>query len=227
MIRRLKLSNIPLYLQILAGMFIGILIGFIALNTNSASFVRDWIQPWGQIFIRLLQLIAIPLVFISLIKGMAGLKSIKKFSQIGGKTISIYICTTICAILIGLTMGLLIHPGNLVNHNQAEFLQEKYHSTAEEKKLTAAQTHEYGPLAFLNDIIPNNIIKASADNSKMLQVIFFAIFFGAAMLVLSPGKVQPVIILVDSLNDIILKNGRLYHFICTLGCCCLNGRARY
>ena len=124
---RQKISDIPLYLQILIGMITGIIIGLIALQVDGGdTFIRHWIQPWGQIFIRLLQLIAIPLVFISLIKGMTGLKDISKFSRIGGKTIGTYICTTVVAILIGLAMGLLVQPGKLVNHEQVAHLQEQF-----------------------------------------------------------------------------------------------------
>ncbi len=205
MTTRKRLSNIPLYLQILIGMVAGIIIGLVALRVDGVPFIRNWIQPWGQVFIRLLQLIAIPLVFISLIKGMTGLKDISKFSRIGGKTIGIYICTTVVAILIGLSMGLLVQPGKLVKQDQIAHLQEQYHNAAEEKKLAAEHTREQGPLAFLNDIVPNNIIKASSDNGKMLQIIFFAVFFGLATLALPAKKVQPVIALFDSLNDIILK----------------------
>ena len=205
MTTRKRLSDIPLYLQILIGMVAGIIIGLVALRVDGVPFIRNWIQPWGQVFIRLLQLIAIPLVFISLIKGMTGLKDISKFSRIGGKTIGIYICTTVVAILIGLAMGLLVQPGRLVKQDQIAHLQEQYHNAAEEKNLAAEQTREQGPLAFLHDIVPNNIIKASSDNGKMLQIIFFAVFFGLATLALPAKKVQPVIALFDSLNDIILK----------------------
>ena len=95
-------------------MVAGIIIGLVALQFNGELFIKHWVQPWGQLFIRLLQLIAVPLVFISLIKGMTGLKDISKVSKIGGKTIGIYICTTVAAILLGLTMGLLIQPGKLI-----------------------------------------------------------------------------------------------------------------
>ncbi|WP_291528326.1 dicarboxylate/amino acid:cation symporter [Bacteroides sp. UBA939] len=203
---RQKLSATPLYMQILIGMIAGIVIGIIALQAKGgAIFVSHWIQPWGQIFIRLLQLIAVPLVFISLIKGMTGLKDISTFSRIGGKTIGIYICTTVIAILLGLAMGLLIQPGKLVNHEQVAHLQEHYHTVAEEKKLAAEQTNEQGPLAFLTDIVPSNVIEAASDNGKILQIIFFAVFFGLASLALPAQKVQPVIALFNSLNDIVLK----------------------
>lgn len=200
-----RLLSIPLYVQILIGMIAGIVIGLVALEFNGEPFIKNWVQPWGQLFIRLLQLIAVPLVFISLIKGMTGLKDISKVSKIGGKTIGIYICTTVAAILLGLAMGLLIKPGKLVDREEVIQLQKSYHTAVQEKKVAAQQTKDQGPLAFLNDIVPNNIIKSASDNSKMLQVIFFAVIFGIATLALPTRKVQPVIDLFDSLNDIILK----------------------
>lgn len=84
-------------------------------------------------------------------------------------------------------------------------MQDSYKTIVEEKKQAAEMTHNQGPLAFLYDIIPNNIVSATADNSKMLQVIFFAVFFGIAALTIAPDKVAPVIKLFDGLNDIILR----------------------
>lgn len=200
-----KIFNLPLYIQILLGMVIGIIIGMIALPLNGITFVEHWIRPWGQIFIRLLQLIAIPLVFVSLVKGVIGLKDISTFSRLGGKTVLIYIGTTIIAVLLGISLGLIVKPGKLVNQEQVISMQESYQSVVTEKKLAAEQTQSQGPLTFLNDIVPNNIISAAGDNSKMLQVIFFAIFFGLAMLTIPQEKTKPVALLFDGLNDIILK----------------------
>ncbi len=202
---KVKTRSFTLYLQILLGMIAGIAIGIIAVYSQSDKFVQDWIRPWGQVFIRLLQLIAIPLVFISLVKGVTGLNDIKKFSRLGGKTILIYIGTTFVAVVLGLVLGLIVKPGKLVNHEQVAHMHEDYKAIVEEKKLAAEMTHDQGPLAFLNDIIPNNIVSATADNSKMLQVFFFAIFFGIAALTIAPDKLAPVITLFDGLNDIILR----------------------
>ena len=196
--------TIPLYLQILIGMIAGILIGFVAIRLNGGLFVNNWIKPWGQLFIRLLQLIAIPLVLISLIKGVTGLKDISRLSRIGGKTILIYMGTTVVAVVIGLCLGLIIKPGNYVNRDQVSHLQIEYQSVIEQKKEEAFSTQDQGPLRFLFDIVPNNVVSAASDNSKMLQVIFFALFFGIAALSLPPQKVEPVIRIIDSLNDIIL-----------------------
>lgn len=200
-----KKISIPLYLQILIGMIAGIILGFIAIALNSERFITQWIKPWGQLFIRLLQLIAIPLVLFSLIKGVTGLKDIGRLSRIGGKTILIYMATTVIAVVIGIGMGLIVKPGNLVNRDQVKHLQANYQSVVEEKKQEAAITQDKGPLNFLNDIIPNNIVSATADNSKMLQVIFFALFFGIAALSIPPEKVAPVLRFIDGMNDIILR----------------------
>lgn len=200
-----KKFSFPLYLQILAGMIAGIIIGIIAIQLHGGQFIQDWIRPWGNIFIRLLQLIAIPLVFLSLIKGVTGLNDISKFSRLGGKTILIYLATTVFAVTIGLTMGLTVKPGTLVNQEQVAHMQESYRNIAAEKALEAELTQDKGPLHFLNDIVPNNFISAAGDNSKMLQVIFFAIFFGIATLMIPKDKAQPVIAVIDGLNDIILK----------------------
>ena len=198
-------KKLPLYIQILIGMIVGIIIGFIATSMDGISIVRNWIQPWGQLFIRLLQLIAIPLVFISLVKGVTGLKDISRFSKLGGKTILIYLCTTVIAVLLGLSMGLLVKPGNLVDREQVAHLEQSYQDVVVQRQEQLIQSQNKGPLSFLNDIVPNNIISASSDNSRILQVIFFAIFFGMATLALPTEKTTAVVHLFDNLNDIILR----------------------
>ncbi len=198
-------QSFPLYLQILFGMIAGIGMGLLALWLDGTVLVTHWIRPWGQLFIRLLQLIAIPLVFTSLIKGVTGLKDVSTFSRIGGKTVLFYLGTTTVAVLLGLALGLLVRPGALVNRDQVAEMEESYRSIVAEKKQTAEQTHDQGPLTFLNDIVPANIVDAAGDNSKMLQVIFFALFFGVAAITLPSEKVRPVIAVIDGLNDIILK----------------------
>ena len=198
-------KKFPLYIQILIGMVVGIIIGFIATHTGSATIVKDWIQPWGQLFIRLLQLIAIPLVFISLVKGVTGLKDISRFSKLGGRTILIYLCTTVVAVLLGLSMGLLVKPGNLVDREQMVHLQEDYQEVVMQRQEQVIQAQDKGPLNFLTDFVPNNFISAAGDNSRILQVIFFAIFFGLATLSLPSEKTASVVQFFDSLNDIILR----------------------
>ncbi|KAA6328539.1 Proton glutamate symport protein [termite gut metagenome] len=200
-----KAFSIPLYLQILLGMGAGILIGIIALHFNGTPFIQNWIYPWGRLFIRLLQLIAVPLVIVSLIKGVIGLKDISKFSRMGGRALIIYVVTTMIAIMIGLSMGLLVKPGEMVDQTQIAHIQEKYQVIAEEKAIVAEQSKEQGPLAFIDDIVPNNIFSATTDNARMLQIIFFTLFFGIAALTIPSAKIKPVVELFEGLNDILLR----------------------
>jgi len=187
--------KIPVYLQILAGMCIGIIAGLIAININGQQFIIDWVRPWGRVFIRLLQLVAVPLVFMSLVKGIIGLGDISRFSKMGLKTISLYVITTVIAILLGTTLVSVIKPGQFFDASQTIVVEEPLSVT----------TQGGGPLDFLFEIIPNNIFAALGDNSKMMQIIFFALLFGVAALTIGKKEVKPVLKLVNSLYAIILK----------------------
>jgi Na+/H+-dicarboxylate symporter len=151
----------------------------------------------------MLQLIAVPLVLVSLIKGVTGIEDIRRFSQIGLKALLIYMSTTVCAILVGLALVLSVKPGNFVDAAVASQMKESYQHVVNEKMSAAESTSEQGPLSFLNDIVPDNLFAASSNNSKMLQVIFFAIFFGIAAISLPKEKTKAVLKVVDSLYDII------------------------
>lgn len=198
-------KQIPLYLQILIGMAFGLIFGLIAVNYNLEIFTIKWIKPWGTIFLNLLKLIAVPLIFVSLVKGISGLSNISKLSSMGLKTLGLYITSTLVAITIGLVLVNTIQPGNTFpEERQAEF-QEKFGANLEERQSAAKEISEQSPLQFIVDMVPSNIFKASTDNSKMLQIIVFAILFAIAMILLPSRTVEPVKRLLDSLNDIILK----------------------
>lgn len=200
-----NIASIPLYIKILVGMIAGIATGMLFISFGQGEVVQLWIKPWGNIFIRMLQLIAVPLVLVSLIKGVTGIEDIRRFSQIGLKALLIYMSTTVCAILVGLTLVLSVKPGNFVDAAVASQIKESYQHVVNEKMSAAESTSEQGPLSFLNDIVPDNLFAASSNNSKMLQVIFFAIFFGIAAISLPKEKTKAVLKVIDSLYDIILK----------------------
>lgn len=200
---KMNKKKLPLYLQILIGMIVGIGIGLIALQFHGDKFINDWVRPWGQVFIRLLQLIAIPLVFFSLIKGVMGVMDVSRFAKIGIRTVVIYMLTTVCAILLGLSLGLLVRPGKFFNSNDKAGLISKYETQVEASANEASQEHP--PLAILDEIIPANFVRAASDNGKILQVIFFAILLGIAIIVLPSDKMQPVIRFFDAFYLIMLK----------------------
>lgn len=201
----MKFSNLPLYVKILIGMVLGILLGVVSLQIGAASYVTDYVKPFGEIFMRLLKLIAIPLVMISLIKGVGSLGDVASLSKIGVKTILIYICTTLLAITLGIALVELIAPGNVVSPESAASMQSSYSTTVAARTTQAEQMSQTPPLQFLIDIFPDNMTQATGNNGGMLQVIVIAILVGVATLMVGREKSAPFIRLIESLNDIVIK----------------------
>ena len=161
------------------GMVLGVVFGAVFTQFEGGDeIISDWIKPFGIIFINTLKLIAMPLILGSLIKGVSDLKDISKLSLMGGKTIGIYLLTTILAVSIGLFMVNTIRPGNSIADSTRMDLIASYESDAAEKYEVAQKQKEAGPLQALIDLVPDNIFKATTENGNMLQVIFFALFFG-------------------------------------------------
>ena len=198
-------KKLPLIWKILIGMFLGMVWGVLAHALGWDKFTTDWIKPWGVIFLNMLKLIAVPLIFVSLISGIASLTDISKLSKIGVKTLVIYVLTTVFAITVGLALVNIVKPGNTFPEEKKIEYQQKFSESLANKKSVAEQKKQQSLLHFLVDMVPENIVKASSDNSKMLQVIFFAIVFGIAMVLLPDEKVSTVKRFIDGLNDIILK----------------------
>ncbi len=202
------MRKLELHWKILIGMVLGILFGFLMTGFDwGASFVGDWIQPLGTIFVKLLKLIAIPLIIASLVKGISDLKDISKFRNIGLRTIGIYIVTTVVAITIGLVLVNIVQPGNGISEETVTKLTDTYASSeGVTKKMDEAMKQKgSGPLQFLVDMVPDNALKAMSDNGLMLQVIFFTIFLGISMLLIGEKRAKPLKDFFDSLNDVVLK----------------------
>lgn len=202
----LIMKKLALHWQILLGMVFGVLFAFILIQfTWGKDIIVDWVKPFGTIFINLLKLIAVPLILASLIKGISDLKDISKLSKMGGRTIGLYVLTTILAVSIGLAIVNIIKPGSYISEQTRTELVASYTADANSKIEAANKQSEVGPLQSLIDIVPDNIIKASADNGNMLQVIFFAVIFGIAMILIPEEKSKPVKDFFDSFNEVILK----------------------
>ncbi len=201
------MKKLALHWQILIGMLLGILFGFLALQLGWNNFVSDWIKPLGTIFVKLLKLIAVPLIVASLIKGISDLKDISKFKNIGVRTIIIYIGTTVAAITIGLVLVNVMEPGDGISQETVDKLTNTYaKSSSITAKITeAGKQKNSGPLQFVVDMVPDNAMKAMGNNKAMLQVIFFTIFLGISMLLIGEKKAKPLKDFFDSLNDAILK----------------------
>ena len=200
------MKKIPLHWSILLGMTLGVLVGVIFTTFESGpQLISHWVKPFGTIFINALKLIAMPLILGSLIKGVSDLKDISRLSRMGGRTIGIYIMTTVVAVMIGLIMVNTIKPGKSISEKTRQELLEAYQSDAEEKQADAQKQKDAGPLQALVDLVPDNIFKATTENGNMLQVIFFALFFGIGLILIPAEKSKPVKDFFDAFNEVILK----------------------
>ncbi len=197
-------KRLPLWAKIIIGMVLGLIWGMIATRTGLNKFTLDWVKPWGTIFLKLLKLIAVPLIFVSLVKGISSLTDISKLSRIGVKTIVYYMVSTLIATTFGLFLVNVVEPGNTFpEEKRAEFMA-KWQGTIDESQILA-ESSDHSPLKFIVDIVPDNIISAMGDNSQMLQIIFFAILFAVAMVLLKESQVKTVKNIFDGLNDIVIK----------------------
>ncbi len=203
--RRVKLE---LHWQILIGMLLGLFIGFLFSQFSwGKQFVSDWIKPFGDIFIKLLKLIAMPLIVASLIKGISDLKDFSKFANIGGRTVITYILTTVIAITTGLLVVNIFQPGSGISEETINRMTQMYaESSSVKSKLAAAENQQnLGPLQFLVDMVPNNLFGALSNNKAMLQVIVFTVLFALSLLLIREEDARPVKMFFDSLNEIVLK----------------------
>jgi proton glutamate symport protein len=107
-----KWKDLPLWGKIIAGMAAGIVWGLVAVISGLHEFNESWIRPFGTIFLNMLKLIAVPLIFVSLVKGMASLTDIGKLSRIGLKTLGFFMASTVVAITVGLLIVNIMKPGH-------------------------------------------------------------------------------------------------------------------
>lgn len=243
-----------LHWQVIIALVLGVIyavsvVYYADVNDTKAGvqFTADYIAPFGVIFVRVLKLIAVPMVLFSIIAGIGSLKNIKQLGRVGIKTLLIYVGTTMSAILIGLLLVNLIKPGTFPSEDSriekrieyelwlsetpaalrlddVSFLTDPQYSNkviqvrdrlamtpidpeALDKLEKAAKEKSKGPLAKLVDIFPQNIFYSISDeegSSNMLQVIFFAIFFGVILVQLPKKSAKPVRKLVNGMNEVFI-----------------------
>lgn len=201
------MKKIALHWQILIGILGGILVGLLCIQfAGGKEFVIDWVKPFGTIFINLLKLIAIPLIIVSLIKGVSDLKDVTQLSSLGIRTLGFYIATTIIAVTLGLGLVNLIKPGGFISEETRQEMLVSFGGEVQEKvdEVTAIEETR-GPLQPLVDIVPENIFESASANSNMLQIIFFSIIFGVAMIMLPFNQVEAFKKVLDAGNAIVLK----------------------
>ncbi|BDD05379.1 dicarboxylate/amino acid:cation symporter [Aureibacter tunicatorum] len=199
-------KKIPLHLKIVIGLLAGLAVGLLFSYLGvPKEFTLNYIKPIGTIFVNSLKMIAAPLVLASLIIGIANLGDVSKLSRMGGKTIGIYILTTVISITIGLAVVNLIEPGKFISTQTRMDLLEMYAGKVAAKADQAKELRESGPLQPLVNMVPTNIVQAASDNGSMLKIVFFAVLMGIALLKIPKEKGEGVVKFFDGINEIILK----------------------
>lgn len=243
------MKKMALHWQVVIALLLGLAYSYFAVYTNSEAFpinqfTKDYISPFGKIFINILKMIAVPLVLFSIISGIVNLKDVKKLGKIGTKTLLIYVGTTMLAVSIGLIVVNTWKPGQNVNNEVrlekrieyelwlqsnphvkrldeicesckpenkdvvdailADSTRQDISADVKQKMEDAAKSKAEGPLYPLVDAVPSNIFSAMAEN-KMLQIIFFAIFFGVVLIQLPQKHSEPMVKLVESANVVFVR----------------------
>lgn len=194
-----------LHWQIIIGLLLGLLWGLLSGFIGLTDFTSGYIRPVGTIFIDLLKLIAVPLVLASLVVGVSSLNDMARLSKMGGKTIGIYMVTTVLAITIGLTVVNVLQPGATLPDETRSGLMESYSENIEERDSAAVRVQERNIMQFLVDIVPENFFQSASNNTNMLQIVFVAILLGIGLINIPAQKGEPLILFFESLNDVIIK----------------------
>ncbi len=194
-----------LWAKMLAAMFLGVLTG-LAVNPSAGLIAQDigliignWLALPGKLFLSLIQMIVVPLVVASIIRGIAGNEDIEFLKKMGLRVVLYYIATTCMAVTIGISVAMLIKPGNYLdktalNSDQETSLPSGVDQTLPDPGITSI------PDYFVN-LLPNNPLQAMV-NTQMLQVVIFAVIVGVALVSTELKYSRPLLELMDSVQSV-------------------------
>lgn len=198
-----------LHTKILLGLLVGVVLGVatnltVGVDNAGVEFINTYIAvPVGQIFLRMLFMVVMPLVFASITLGVAGLGDIRKVGRIGGKTMAYFFTTTALAATLGLVVVNAVRPWDRVSPETRTELMDQFSTDAAGKVEAAATTAKFGPDTFVN-IVPRNPVDAAA-RTDMLGIIFFGLVFGAALTLIPPARAKPMIDFLEALSDVVIQ----------------------
>jgi DAACS family dicarboxylate/amino acid:cation (Na+ or H+) symporter len=216
-----KTDDVPrgmaLHTKILIGLLIGVLGGLLVnwtLGGNHPAvvwLVTNITQPVGTVFLNLLLMIVVPLVFASLVVGIAGIGDIRKLGRIGLKSFAYCLVISAISVVIGLTLANTIRPGERIAPEIAAQLKEKFSggaaSAAEAQKKAQEAAKSDSPLMqAVKTVVPNNVFNSvSGTSPNMLHIMFFALIVGIAITLLPAPVSAPFVSVMDSVFAITTK----------------------
>lgn len=215
--------GMPLHTKILIGLLSGATLGVASNLLWKGSAPLTWVvdtvtQPVGQIFLRMLFMVVVPLVFTSVSMGVASLGDIRRVGRIGAKTLGFFLSTTTVAVVIGLVIVNLVRPGDGVDPAVQQALMAEYAGEAGQR-VAAAEQVSFGVNTFVN-IVPRNPVGAAASGD-MLGLIFFSLIFGIALTFVSAERAAPVMRLLEGVGDAVIVMIGFAMKLAPLGVFCL------
>jgi proton glutamate symport protein len=225
--------RLALHWKILIGLVLGIAVGLVLnftggsireaaadrrLATSAIDFIVGLNKLVGDLFIRSLRLIAVPVVLFSLTVGVAGLGDLKKVGRIGGRTIAVFLFSAVCAISIGLVLVNIVRPGTMVSDATRESLQAQYQAEVEGR--IAQREAMPGVWQQVLDLVPANPFDALA-RGDMLQTIVISVLLGIGLTLLPPARAAPIIDLFSTLTEVVVRIVQLIMLAAPVAVFCL------
>lgn len=191
-----------IFIGLILGAATGVICNMFFSTSAPLSFFQKYItDPLGKIFLNFLIMMVVPLVFASLALGVAQIGDLKKLGRIGFKTISYFFVVTALAVTIGLTLVNLIRPGDYLPEETKTKLLDSFKGQASEIK-SASENTEFGIQTLVNIVPRNPIASVAKPNPDMLALIFFSLMIGIALTVINKDKSEPLIKILEGINDI-------------------------
>ena len=210
-------KKLPLHTKILLGLLIGLISGLVVntlypANQNVQWFVSNIAYPAGQIFLRMIFMIVIPLIFTAIVLGVADFKDIHKIGRVGIKSLLFTVVITAVSVLIGITLVNLVQPGSRILAEDREALIQTLSNNQNVSNIVSAAKESKGLMQIIIDIIPRNpfvdIVNAFDPNYRgggLLAVMFFALIFGIALAVSKSERTEPLTKTLEGLYDVVMK----------------------
>jgi len=212
-----KPKGMALHTKILIGLLVGAVAGLIVNyaagkdNPGLIKFINNFTQPIGTLFLNLLLMIVVPLVFSSLVVGVAGIGDIRKLGRVGLKSFGYCLVISAISVVIGLGLANTIRPGERVSPETAAELKAKYGTTATsvteaQKKAEEAAKADTPLMTAVKTVVPKNVFSSiSSENPNMLHIMFFALIIGIAITLMPAPVSAPFVSVMESLFAITSK----------------------
>jgi len=192
-----------LWLKVLLGMLLGVAVGMLIgpttgwFEAKTATIVGNWLALPGQLFLTLIQMIVMPLIFASVVRGLTASESFQQLKKMGIGVVVYFVVTTTIAIVVGLTVAGTIKPGKYVDTESLHLPVQAAAASAPSAKLpTMAELPEK-----LVTMLPDNPL-TSMVKGQMLQVVIFAMIMGVALVMMKPAQAKPLLELMASLQEV-------------------------